>query len=108
MIGQGYVGLPLAMRAVAAGHDVVGYEIDETRVKRLQAAETYVEDVPSEELARALATGRYLPTTDAAHCADFDVAVITVPTPLREGTPDLSYIESAAVTLAGHLRLASR
>ncbi len=104
VVGQGYVGLPLAMRAVDAGHHVVGYEVDENRVKRLLAAETYVEDVANEELAAALATGRYLPTIDPAECADFDVAVITVPTPLRDGAPDLSYIESAAVTLAGHLR----
>jgi UDP-N-acetyl-D-glucosamine dehydrogenase len=104
VIGQGYVGLPLAMRAVDAGHDVVGYEVDEGRVKRLLAAETYVEDVPSDDLAAALATGRYLPTLDPGDCAGFDVAVITVPTPLREGAPDLSYIEAAAATLAGHLR----
>ncbi|HEX2119107.1 MAG TPA: hypothetical protein VHF91_07980, partial [Acidimicrobiales bacterium] len=65
-MGQGYVGLPLAMRAVEVGHDVVGYEVDDGRVKRLQAAETYVEDVPSEQLAGALATGRYLPSADAA------------------------------------------
>ena len=104
IIGQGYVGLPLAMRAVDAGHDVVGYEVDETRVKRLLSAETYVEDVPSPELATALATGRYLPTLNPDDCAGFDVAVITVPTPLRDGAPDLSYIESAAATLAGHLR----
>ena len=104
VVGQGYVGLPLAMRAVEAGHDVVGYEVDESRVKRLEAAETYVEDVPSAELAAALATGRYLPTADREACAGFDVAVITVPTPLHEGAPDLSYIESAAKALAGHLR----
>ncbi|HEX3620853.1 MAG TPA: nucleotide sugar dehydrogenase [Acidimicrobiales bacterium] len=104
MVGQGYVGLPLAMRAVDAGHDVVGYEVDEHRVKRLLTAETYVEDVSSEALAAALATKRYLPTRDAAACAGFDVAVITVPTPLSDGAPDLSYIESAAETLAAYLR----
>ncbi len=104
IIGQGYVGLPLAMRAVEVGHDVVGYELDASRVKRLLSAETYVEDVPSEVLARALGTGRYTPTADDAGCADFDVAVVTVPTPLREGVPDLSYIESATVTLAKYLR----
>jgi len=104
VVGQGYVGLPLAMRAVDAGHDVVGYEVDEGRVKRLLSAETYVEDVPSAALAAALATGRYVATADPAACAGFDVAVITVPTPLSDGAPDLSYIESAAATLAGHLR----
>jgi UDP-N-acetyl-D-glucosamine dehydrogenase len=104
IVGQGYVGLPLAMRAVEVGHDVVGYETDEGRVKRLLAAETYVEDVSSLVLAGALATRRYTATTDPAGCAGFDVAVITVPTPLREGVPDLSYIESATKTLAEHLR----
>ena len=104
VVGQGYVGLPLAMRAVEVGHDVVGYEVDDRRVKRLLSAETYVEDVPTAVLAAALATGRYRPTADAEACAGFDVAVITVPTPLREGAPDLSYIETASATLAGHLR----
>ncbi|MDQ3898633.1 MAG: nucleotide sugar dehydrogenase [Actinomycetota bacterium] len=104
VVGQGYVGLPLAMRAVDAGHAVVGYEVDQSRVKRLQAAETYVEDVPSEQLAAALATGRYLPTSEAQACDGFDVAVITVPTPLHEGAPDLSYIESAAKILAGYVQ----
>ncbi|MDQ4070511.1 MAG: nucleotide sugar dehydrogenase [Actinomycetota bacterium] len=104
VVGQGYVGLPLAMRSVEVGHDVVGYEVDESRVKRLQAAESYVEDVPSEVLAAALLTGRYVPTAETEACAGFDVAVITVPTPLHEGTPDLSYIEAAATALARHLR----
>ncbi|MGH9265545.1 MAG: nucleotide sugar dehydrogenase [Acidimicrobiales bacterium] len=104
VVGQGYVGLPLAMRAVEVGHDVVGYEVDDGRVKRLQAAETYVEDVPSEQLAAALATGRYLPTAEPGACEGFDVAIITVPTPLHEGAPDLSYIRTATATLAGYLR----
>ena len=104
VVGQGYVGLPLAMRAVDAGYAVVGYEVDEGRVKRLLGAETYVEDVPSSVLAAALATGRYLPTVEPQACAGFDVAVITVPTPLHEGAPDLSYITSAATTLAEHIR----
>ena len=104
VMGQGYVGLPLAMRAVAAGFEVVGYEPAADRAARLAAGHSYVEDVTSSELAAALATGRYLATKDPAGCADFDVAVITVPTPLREGVPDLSYIESAAAVLAIHLR----
>ncbi len=104
VVGQGYVGLPLAMRAVAAGYDVVGYDVDRSRVKRLAASETFVEDVTPAELAGALETGRYRPTSEGQDCAGFDVAVITVPTPLREGAPDLSYIETAAETLATHLR----
>ena len=104
VVGQGYVGLPLAMRAVEVGFDVTGLEIDDARVKRLSAGESYVEDVPSSELAAALATGRYRATSDEADIAGFDVAVITVPTPLRETLPDLSHIESAARTLAGAVK----
>jgi UDP-N-acetyl-D-glucosamine dehydrogenase len=103
-VGQGYVGLPLAIRAVEVGHDVVGLEIDGRRAKRLATGESYVEDISSEQLAAALATGRYQPTVEGKACAGFDVAVITVPTPLREGNPDLSYIESAATTLGRFLR----
>ncbi|MEA3077471.1 MAG: UDP-N-acetyl-D-glucosamine dehydrogenase [Actinomycetota bacterium] len=104
MVGQGYVGLPLAMRAVEVGMDVVGYDVDERRVKRLEAADSYVEDVDNDTLAAALATGRFLVSTDAGDCDGFDVAVITVPTPLSEGNPDLTFIESAGRTLAGALR----
>ena len=104
VFGQGYVGLPLAMRAVEVGHQVVGFDVDDDRVKRLGIGESYVEDISSEDLAAALATGRYQPTTDVQACRDFDVAVITVPTPLRDGAPDLSHIEAATATLAPFLR----
>jgi len=100
VIGQGYVGLPIAMRAVAVGFDVVGYEVDAERVKRLQDRRSYVEDVTDATLEIAHQSGRYLPTAELADCSRFDFAVITVPTPLREGVPDLSYIEGAARQLA--------
>ncbi|MGY3201286.1 nucleotide sugar dehydrogenase [Streptomyces sp. TE5632] len=104
VVGQGYVGLPLAVRAALAGHQVVGYDVDTDRVKRLIRGESYVEDVPDRQLAVVLDQGSYLPTTEPADLDGFDVAVVTVPTPLRDGAPDLSYIESAAHTLAGRLR----
>jgi UDP-N-acetyl-D-glucosamine dehydrogenase len=104
VVGQGYVGLPLAMRAVAVGHTVVGYDTNESRVKRLCAGESYVEDVSAAALAAALESGRYTASDEAKACAGFDVAVITVSTPLREGNPDLSYIEASATTLARFLR----
>ena len=104
VLGQGYVGLPLAMKAVAAGHDVVGIDASTERVKRLAAGDSFVEDVPRVALEAALRAGRYTVTDDALACEGFDVAVVTVPTPLHEGAPDLSYIESAARMLAPHVR----
>ncbi len=94
--GQGYVGLPLAMEAVRAGHDVVGVDLDLEKVKSLRHGRSYIEDVSDEQLVAALDSGRYLPTSDATDAAGFDVAVISVPTPLRDGAPDLSFIERAA------------
>jgi UDP-N-acetyl-D-glucosamine dehydrogenase len=103
IVGQGYVGLPLAARAVEQGFDVVGFDVDAAKVKRLAAGESPVEDVPDGQLRTMLDSGRYLPTTDPADAAGFDVAVISVPTPLRDGAPDLTYIEDAARSLAHHL-----
>jgi UDP-N-acetyl-D-mannosaminuronate dehydrogenase len=53
VIGQGHVGLPLAMRAVEAGLDVVGLDVDADRVKRLASGESFVEDIPTDRLGRA-------------------------------------------------------
>lgn len=102
VIGQGYVGLPLAVRAVEVGFDVVGFDLDAVKIGGLAAGRTHIDDISDDDVRSALTTGRYLPTTDPQAMAGFEVAVITVPTPLRDGAPDLSYIESAAVTLAPH------
>jgi UDP-N-acetyl-D-glucosamine dehydrogenase len=104
VVGQGYVGLPLAMRAVEVGWLVVGLDNDDERVKRLSVGESYVEDVPSGVLTAAVDSGRYHASVEPDACSGFDVAVITVPTPLHEGAPDLSFIEQATATIARYLR----
>ncbi|WP_406381405.1 nucleotide sugar dehydrogenase [Streptomyces sp. NBC_00117] len=102
--GQGYVGLPLAVRAAEVGHRVIGYDVDAHRVQQLTAGHSYVEDVTAERLRAVLDCGDYSATTDPSALAGFDLAVITVPTPLRDGVPDLTYIETCARTLGEHLR----
>jgi len=104
IVGQGYVGLTLAVRAVEVGFDVVGIETDERRMAHLAAGESYIEDIGDEQLARCLASGRYTPTAEPRDCTGFDIAVVTVPTPLREGVPDLSFIEDSVRTLGWFLR----
>jgi UDP-N-acetyl-D-glucosamine dehydrogenase len=79
ILGQGYVGLSLAVRAVEVGFDVTGIEIDPD-------------------------TGRYVASSQHEDCAGFDIAVVTVPTPLSDGFPDLSFIEESARVLAGFIR----
>ncbi|MFI8433812.1 nucleotide sugar dehydrogenase [Streptomyces sp. NPDC079020] len=102
--GQGYVGLPLAVRAAEVGHRVIGYDVDAHRIQQLAAGHSYVEDVTSARLRAVLDSRDYSATTDASALAGFDIAVITVPTPLRDGVPDLTYIETCARTLGEHLR----
>lgn len=103
VVGQGYVGLPLAMRAVEVGFDVVGYDLDRERIGRLARGDSFVEDVASETIQGALRSGRYVATSAEDALQSFQIAVITVPTPLRETLPDLGFIESAAHTLSAYL-----
>ncbi|MCV7513065.1 nucleotide sugar dehydrogenase [Micrococcus luteus] len=103
IIGQGYVGLPVSMRAVEVGHHVVGLDLSESRTADLQAGRSYVEDISDGDVQAALRSGRFLATRDYDDAAGFDVAVITVPTPLRDSLPDLSFIESAGASLAEHI-----
>jgi UDP-N-acetyl-D-glucosamine dehydrogenase len=107
VMGQGYVGLPLAVRAVEVGLDVVGFDLDDAISKRLAACDPQVEDIAPSRLQAALDTGRYRPTSRPEDCADFDVAVIAVPTPLKDGSPDLSHIEAAGTTIGQRLRRGS-
>jgi UDP-N-acetyl-D-mannosaminuronic acid dehydrogenase/UDP-N-acetyl-D-glucosamine dehydrogenase len=104
IMGQGYVGLPVSLRAVEVGFDVVGFDVDEERVQALARGESFIDDVTGDDLARILATGRFRPSADPADLAEFDVAVVSVPTPLRDGAPDLQYIESAAEVLGPYVR----
>src|SRR6476620_3894127 len=80
VVGQGYVGLPVAMRAVEVGFSVVGYDIAPERIEALAAGRSFVQDVTDEQIAHALAAG-YRPSFDADDLRDFDLAVITVQTP---------------------------
>ena len=107
VVGQGYVGLPVAMRAVHGGYDVVGFEVDPAKVDALNEGRSHVEDITAEMLRTALDTGRYRASADPADLAGFEVAVISVPTPMGEGVPDLSYIESAAEMVAPHVTAGS-
>jgi UDP-N-acetyl-D-glucosamine dehydrogenase len=99
LIGQGYVGLPVSMRAAEQGFPVIGFEVSPSRLADLRAGRSYVEDIPAAQLQAALARD-YVPTDSIDDLRGFDAAIISVPTPLREGAPDLSFVESASRTLA--------
>lgn len=100
VVGQGYVGLPIAMRAVEVGFAVVGLDIDRVRVSALQDGRSFVEDVLDADVSAATESGRYRASADTSSLEGFDYVIITVPTPLKESVPDLSFIEESAATIA--------
>jgi UDP-N-acetyl-D-glucosamine dehydrogenase len=105
VIGLGYVGLPLAVEFADAGLHVTPVDVDPAKVAHITRGESYIPDIPTERLARVVATGRLTPTTDFAALADVDAISICVPTPLRKTKdPDLSFVVAAVEQVAQHLR----
>ena len=104
VVGQGYVGLPLALAAVQAGHDVVGVDASVDRVEQLNAGVSPVGDIGAEQLATALASGRYRAEADFRTVSDANVVVVCVPTPVVDDVPDLSHVRDAARAVGGRLR----
>lgn len=101
VVGLGYVGLPLLVAAGAGGFTVMGLDVDPTKIRALRRGQSYVGDVSDEEIA-ALPRAQF--ATDALALVAADVILITVPTPLRDGGPDLSMVRSAAESIARVLR----
>ncbi|MGO9972312.1 MAG: nucleotide sugar dehydrogenase [Solirubrobacteraceae bacterium] len=99
VIGLGYVGLPLVVAFAAAGQEVVAVDIDERKVAAIAAGESYIEDVPSEQLRSVLSCIQA--TTHYAPLARTDAVVICVPTPLTANRePDLGPLRAAAEALS--------
>jgi UDP-N-acetyl-D-glucosamine dehydrogenase len=102
IVGLGYAGLPLAMAFAEAGFDVTGIDLDEERVTAIRERRSYLVDVPADRY-EAL-DGKLRATTDYSALAELDAVTICVPTPLsKTRAPDLSYIVTAAESVAAHL-----
>jgi UDP-N-acetyl-D-glucosamine dehydrogenase len=105
VIGLGYVGLPLAVEKGKVGFPVIGFDINEQRVKKVNDADNYIKDVKDEELTALVKKGLITATTDFSRLAECDVVIICVPTPLTiTRDPDISYIEASTAEIAKNLR----
>lgn len=94
VVGLGYVGLPLAVRAAEVGHAVTGVDLDRRKIEAIQERTSYVEDVSDTRLQAVIDSGNF--TAASAMPDFFDIAIIAVPTPMKQsGEPDLSYVEAA-------------
>jgi nucleotide sugar dehydrogenase len=94
VVGLGYVGLPLTVALAEAGTSVVGFDLDAAKVDRLANGQSTIEDISADQIVRCLETSMAL-SADPAAIAGATTYIICVPTPLRDGTPDLTYIEAA-------------
>jgi nucleotide sugar dehydrogenase len=105
VIGLGYVGLPLIVEFALKGFEGVGFEVDAAKVEAINRGESYIVDVPSENLQKCVAAGKLKATTDFSLLNECDVIIICVPTPLRKTKdPDMSYILAAGEEIQKHLR----
>ena len=102
VIGLGYVGLPLAIQATDSNLNVYGYDIDEDKINSFNLGKSAIEDISDAELQKSLEKGLFL-SSDPKYLSDSETIVISVPTPLTDYQPDLSYVRSAAETIAKHL-----
>jgi UDP-N-acetyl-D-glucosamine dehydrogenase len=104
VIGQGYVGLPLAMAIAEAGHEVIGFDLNQDIVKRLNSGSSHIEDVSDTTLKNLLDNSKFRASFDPSDFSDSEIAIIAVPTPLDEKRkPDVSFVESASETLGKNL-----
>jgi UDP-N-acetyl-D-glucosamine dehydrogenase len=104
ILGLGYVGLPLAVVFAEAGFHVTGIDPDKRKVDCIARSESHIQDVPSEQVARLVKSGRLKATTDFTVLKEMDAVSVCVPTPLRKtGDPDLSFIVNATDELAKYM-----
>jgi len=104
ILGQGYVGLPLALAAAKAGHQVVGIDTEAKLVKQLKSAQSPIMDISDDQLTHALKSTNYSATTEFQAVRDSEIVIICVPTPLDTSRkPDLAPLNSALEAIAKNL-----
>lgn len=105
VIGLGYVGLPLVREFCASGYRCIGFDIDEQKVKMLNAGKTYIRHLPAAHFQKLIKQGLFSPTSDMKRMKEPDALIICVPTPLdKMHEPDMSYVRGTTETIAKSLR----
>jgi UDP-N-acetyl-D-glucosamine dehydrogenase len=105
IVGQGYVGLPLAIQFARSGVNVIGFDVDVTKVASLNCGKSYIQHIPSTVVAEQFDAGRFSATTDFKLISLVEAVIICVPTPLNKNRePDISYILDTGRAIAPHLK----
>ncbi|MCA9223668.1 MAG: nucleotide sugar dehydrogenase, partial [Planctomycetales bacterium] len=105
VIGLGYVGLPLIRAFSQAGFATMGFDVDDAKIAKLTAGQSYIRHIPSSWIEQLVQGGSFVPTSDMRRLSEADVVLICVPTPLNDSRdPDLSFVEATARHIAAALR----
>lgn len=104
IVGLGYVGLPLMLRYVDVGYQVLGFDIDDSKVQKLNQGQSYIEHIPAEKIAAARAA-RFEATTDFSRIGEVEAIILCVPTPLNKyREPDISFVINTTDAVKPYLR----
>ena len=105
IVGMGYVGLPLMRTFCGAGFSCLGFDVDETKVAKLNAGKSYIKHIPSSLIKKVVSENRFRATTDPRELAGCDAILICVPTPLSKmREPDMTYVENTSHLIADSMR----
>ena len=108
VIGQGYVGLPLAIAASSAGYSVYGLDSNKDKIELLTRGKSVIEDLTDDVIKKSIDSKSYFPTTDEEVITRSEIILICVPTPLsKDRKPDLAALISATTTVGKHLKSGS-
>jgi UDP-N-acetyl-D-glucosamine dehydrogenase len=104
-VGLGYVGLPLACTAAQKGFTVLGFDVDDAKVKQLQAGKSYIRHIDSADIASLQGAGKFSATKDFSRISEVDAILLCVPTPLtKQREPDLQFVVQTGEAIAPFLR----
>ena len=105
VLGLGYVGLPLAREFAAAGLKVLGFDVDEKKVRALNSGRSIIKHVPHSQVKKMVKDGLFSATTNMARLKTADAILICVPTPLTDNRePDMQFVIKSTETIAKYLR----
>ena len=105
VVGLGYVGLPLVCEFIESNINVVGFDISDDKVNKLNQGQSYIQDISNEKVQECVDSGRFEATTDFSKLSTVDVISICVPTPLRKTKdPDMSFVMAAVKSISDHLK----
>jgi len=105
IIGLGYVGLPLSLVFAEAGVQILGFDIDESKIHAIAAGKSYIQHINHDRLGEVCRQHKFTATSDYSRIAECDAAIICVPTPLDHHLePDLRFIIETAKSLTPHLQ----